>query len=541
MEAVSSISAIPNTDPSYEPWLASVRSQFAAAVGAGVPLFTTDATGLFDAFLAALPDWLRQEHTCRACRKFVETYGGLVTINPDGATVPVMWGSGAPTAYAGAEQAMRKAVARAAVTGVFVSSEKAWGMPVTGKWRHLAVTPPRVMVFKPVLLTAGQAAAAKTEDYGMLQRGLAEFPVEVVTQAHTMLTNGQMFRSEKHTGVATWLLGLHTARGSVKDHKRRANVVWLAVATAPAGFCHVRSGLIGTLLEDVQAGMPFATVKARYEAKMNPLLYQRAQAAPAAGNIAQAEKVVAQLQTAGALSRRFARLHEIVALWRPADAKPEAPAVGGVFGGVKPKGKTAPVAAAVLPPIDMTWEKFARTVLPDATSIEYVLGSRDQFYALVTAADPDAPPVLQWDSEDQRNPVSWYTSTMQSAAAWNLRHVYGQTVPVTAVALLPFQWYGDKFQNQGAGVIFTLKGCRDVRANTGTPRGGGLFTECLKSEYHAVRSTLEAYLNCAEVTGADESDACGVCVRKTETKWGATFKVTSKTGIVAMYRLDRWD
>ncbi len=87
--------------------------------------------------------------------------------------------------------------------------------------------------------------------------------------------------------------------------------------------------MIGTLMEDIQAGLRFAEVKAKFDAKMDPLLYQRPQAAPSAGNIAQAEKVVQALASAGALQRRFARLKDIQALWTRRVSR--CPPSGGVF------------------------------------------------------------------------------------------------------------------------------------------------------------------------------------------------------------------
>jgi hypothetical protein len=54
----------------------------------------------------------------------------------------------------------------------------------------------------------------------------------------------------------------------------------------------------------------------------------------------------------------------------------------------------------------MTWEKFARTMLPEALSIEaQVPAGPERFMALVTAANADAPPILQWDAEERRNPT----------------------------------------------------------------------------------------------------------------------------------------
>lgn len=54
--------------------------------------------------------------------------------------------------------------------------------------------------------------------------------------------------------------------------------------------------MIGTLLDDIASGMSFDSVSRRFAEKMHPLQYQRPQAAPSAGNIAQAEKIVEKLE-----------------------------------------------------------------------------------------------------------------------------------------------------------------------------------------------------------------------------------------------------
>jgi hypothetical protein len=164
--------------------------------------------------------------------------------------------------------------------------------------------------------------------------------------------------------------------------------------------------MVGTPLEDLAAGMNFATVSGRFAERMHPLRYLRPQAAPRAGNIANAEKIVAQLRIARSLERRFARLDEIETLWTPRPTEPR-PGGAGVFSHLFARGD-APSQPFDVPPITMTWAKFAATVLPSAESLElWVGGGGDHFVALVTAVHPDALPILQWDCEDRRNPVSW--------------------------------------------------------------------------------------------------------------------------------------
>lgn len=546
-------------DEQYERLLHKIRVSFAKAtdpVSGSSVLFTTDAEGLWELFLSQLPADRRQHYTCHACRRFVERYGGLVRVGETGGVCPVFWTFGAPRFFAPAVSAVHKAIHRAKITGVFLDIDSTWGTPESTSskppietsflglsgpvsthaittWNHMAVVPPKALVFKPsTVLTADQVAAEKLQDYGTLSRGLAEFPIETVRQAHQLLTSGNLYRSEKCIGVAKWLLDLHESRAATAHSVARENLTWLAVATAPAGFCHVRSSMIGTLLEDIQAGLPFADIKRKFDFKMSPLQYQRPTAEPSAGNIAQAEAIVQKLASAGALARRFAKFEDIEKLWTPRPSKVSEPPAG-VFGHLQKKA--APAREIEQPPMVITWEKFARTVLQDAERIELFVSPLPKNYAaLVTAANPEAPPILQWDREEKRNQVSWYMRIHGSLpAVWNLRA--GEWAEVTAVTFKPPMWHGGNFEHQGLGVIFILAGARDVAHK----RGGGFFPETLRSEYHGVRKTLEAYANAAEIAGKDEATACGLALQKGQ-NWDDVFRVTTKGGRLT-FKIDRWD
>lgn len=527
----------------YDAFLVALRARFDDVTSGGPPLFTTDAALLYNDFLDGLPPARRQHYTCNACQRFIDRFGGLVTVATDGSTVPVMWDADTvPSFFRHAVATMRRVVARARITSVFLAEEKTWGLPnnvsqksPTGQWQHMAVMPSEALVFKPTpLVTAYQAAAEKGQDFITLVRGLCDFPLTVVKQAHALLTSGNLYRSEKCIGVAKWLLDLHEARAATQDTRARANLTWVAVATAPAGFCHVRSTMIGTLLEDIQAGLSFEQIKRRFDEKMNPTQYQRPTALPSDGNVAQAEKIVAALKSAGALDRRFARIEDVEALWKPKPIEPDAEKPGGVFSHLKTKKAGESVREIEQPPVVMTWEKFQRTVLPEAEQIDFLVPvNRASYVAMVTAVNPDSPPILQWDREEKRNPVSWYLYTNGSApSVWGLTG--GSHVRVTAVTLQPSMW-GGGFAHQGEKVFFLLDGARDLHHKV----GGGLFPETLRSEYHAVRKTMEAHANGAQIVDADKATACGISLQKGST-WDYVFRVTSK-GVKTSYKLDRWD
>lgn len=506
------------------------------------PLFTTDAAALFDAFLKALPEGRAQHYDCRNCRHFIERFGGLVTIDEDGDALSPLWDNwAAPRFFRAAVEAMSNIVAKARVTGVYLSSDATWGVSSnaspkspSGAWHHMHVVPDPAHVHRPgALATSSQVAAEKAQDYGMLCRGLADFPLEQVRQAHTLLTTGALYRSEKCIGVAKWLLELHEVRAATSHRRKRENMTWRAVAVAPPGFCHVRTTMIATLLENIASGMVFDDIKRSFDAKVSPIQYQRPQAAPSDGQLAAAEAAIAKLGTSGALARRFATLEDIRphAMWTPREKAHAAPG-GSVFGHLK---SSATPSTIDVPAQVMTWEKFARTVLPDAEAVECRVPSHGPFFAFVTAEDPNAPPILQWDREDSRNAVSWYLYHGGSVSlAWGLQA--GAYAEVAAITLQPSSW-GAKREHQGDGVYFVLRGARDtLRGQAGL----GLFPEILRSEYHGMRAAIEAYSRSKTLSGAADASACGLACQKSAGHWQTEVRVTSK-GARASYRLDRWD
>lgn len=374
----------------------------------------------------------------------------------------------------------------------------------------------------------------------MLRRALADFPLELLDRAVTLLEADVLYRSEKVLGVATWFRDLQRNLGvkGIRRSDTRDNLIWRAVATAPPGFCHVRSSMIGTLLEDLAAGMSIDEVTWRFAEKMHPLRYQRPQVAPSAGNIARAEEIVAKLGIASSLKRRFARADEIEAIWTPAPSP--APVGSGVFGHIKPKDAAPTLVPMRLPQRPITWAKFRDEVLPKAHALRYYTGSGGQpFAALTTAVDPDAPPILQWDHADRRNPVAWFfrhPEHAQTPEAWGLAAC--TWTRVTAVAYKPCMWGADPSSSthHGRGVLFVLDGC-EVPNKAG---GLALFPECLASSLREVRSTIEAYSQKGTLEDIGGPYACGIMVNEGAT-WLVPLEVDTGDGTLAEYLLDRWD
>lgn len=532
----------PHNTSEFDILTTAVQNHFNAMVASSGPALFRVAprAHLFELFLDMLPAGEQQAHRCNCCRQFIQNFGDLAVIAHNGLLVSAVWPTsleGIPEIYHDALRNMARAVNRGKVIGVQVWDRERWGTAHAGGWNHFSLAaPPKNHNRRD--LTAEQVAAQKLEDFRTLRHGLGEFRLELVEQAVTLLEADQLFQGEKFLPPARFLLDLHRNRRPVHG-EAQDNFVWQAVATAPEGFCRPRSTMIGTLLEDLQRGLPIATVKRKFAEKVAPLAYMRPKAPPTTGNIKQAEDLFQRLGLAASLERRYARLEELELLWVPAAArgrhqKPDGAETpgGSIFGHLQPKVSSpvharAPVSSI---PTVRTWEKFARDVLPGALKIEVQANSQHMFCAYVTATDPLAPPVLQWDHDDRRNPVSWYVYPHGSSAPeWGLdRHEWHE---VTGISLKPSEWHGNPSSYQGA--LLVLRNCRD----TGSP-GLGLFPALLKSDLHAVRATIEAFSKSRRLTGRQEATACGINIGKNGDM--AILKVTSDTG-QTLYRIDRWD
>lgn len=527
MAAAVSQAVRPQHDHDYSGLLSGVRASFAEAIDGHSAVFETDAKGLYELYLDSLPAE-RQVHTCHCCRRFIEAYGGLVTIDEAGGTAPIMWNPHlVPIFYHGAFSVMAARVKRARVTSVFHTKEAVWGVASTGKWSHPSVVPPAVFVYRERALTAGQAMAAAKENFRTVANALTEFTVPMLDQALRLLEGDTLARSEKFVGPVKWLRVLQDR----PKGKRGESMLWRAIAAAPEGFCHPKASVIGPLLDDIAAGFSFSDIKARFNAKMAPLQYQRPQAPPSVGNIKAAEALAEKLGIQPSLERRFARFDDLaVTTWLPRPPGRSVGAGGPVFGHLMAKSDP-PVRPVNMPETVMTWDKFVRTVLHGAEQMELYAPSNGRFIALTTAVHADAPPVLKWDREEARNPVAWYVYPHGSpAASWGLRPGW---VKVNAVTPFPNLWGQHPMTFLSDGAILILDGAADTR-NT----SNALFPECLKEELHGVRSTIEAYSRSATLSGREQASACGYDIRKSSAD--CTLRVLANGGW-STYKIDRWD
>lgn len=486
-----------HVDLEYDEWMRRI-SERVAAIHPSEPLFRVrlKENALFESYLEGFTGDDRQYHNCHACRHFLERFGHLVTVDEMGVTHSALFNRDeAPARYHDSVHNMIVLLNGRPVEDVFYARSSILGTPLAGGWAHLHVklTLSSGRVWTNRAKTAFEGEAEKLQDLQQVQRALSDFPEELLTQVVDLLNvdGDALYRSEKVLGQAKFLLDCHLAANKLRGAQKR-NALFRMVAKAPAGFCHPRSSMIGTLLEDLASGSPFDAAADRFRKKMHPLIYQRPQAAPSEGQLDAAEKLVEKMGIQDSLKRRWAKYEDVQEfLWKP---KVTAPAKSGegVFDHLRGSTKNSPISSNRASSI--SWRKFHETVLPNAVKVELSVPTRGSFYGLLTAEVMDAPPILQWDRLERRNPVSWYLyHGGSSASRWNLSHGWTE---IAGIAQPPFNWNNAVSTHFGKQIMFILPGAHDE-----TNAGNALFPETLKSELHAVRAVIERYSKSAKISG----------------------------------------
>ncbi|UGL62720.1 hypothetical protein [Xanthomonas phage FMYAK-P1] len=487
---------------------------------------------LFDLYLEQFDPQDRQYHDCNCCRSFVHRYGSLVTLTSDGRTKSVLWDEtllGSRHPYRKVVKALREAVERGHVVDQFFWDGRAdWGVREQGGWSHLW-TNPGVHSHTSGSKDASQVAAEQRENRKHLHFALREFTLGELERARDMLMTGGLNQADKTVKMAEFLVEAKRAMAHLSGEAVNRRL-WFRVAMAGKGWCTPRSSLLGALIDDIRSGASVESIRRNHNKRADPLTYQRAQAAPTAGNVAQAERLFERMGLARSLERRPARADEVVFEWQP--QPPRKNQAGGVFGHLLQHERLSTERALLNARAErVTYARFARDVLPRALEIEVVVPHQGNFCAITTAVHPDAPPILQWDSMECRNPFAWYVYHQGSPASnWGIRSGRAKVVGITKQ---PSQW-GGGFSHHGNSVIFMIEGAADQRQAS-----LALFPECLRSELHEVRATLEAHSRSARLERLPRGvqHASGL---RLDDKTPLEVLVRTEGG-VARYALDRMD
>lgn len=469
----------------FNSWVDKMQIRLHTLAQMDVPLFISNKVDLMAVYLRSLPREARRYHTCNTCAAFINRYGRLLCIGADGTLQSAIWHpEDAPAFYHRACANLAIAAKDAGIDAPFISTDETWGTRETGPWTHFGLTPLSTYIAKyDPTATCEQRMAVRREDFRTLTHALSTYRIATLETARDLANSGRLMRAERVRNHLGWLLSL-----AIDSHRgRNVNMVWDRMSRAPAAYCHVRSTVVGSLLDDIQDGRNLEATIRSFNEKMDPLAYQRPTAAPTEQAIDRAEKLVEQMGIASALMRRIAKPSEIplhARIWSASNADLRQPS--GTFAALRSELRNTD-RKSTIDDGSMTWAKFERTVLPQAEAIDVLVPRTGNYTVVCTAVDPQAKPIMKWDGEDDRNPFNWYVWHGGSTAS---QHGFtAQTwVEVLFITDRPCNWRRAHGYGFPPSRLFFLKGAAETRS-----AGSALFPECLRSELHEVRKVIEAH------------------------------------------------
>jgi hypothetical protein len=542
---------------------------------------SSDRDAVFNTFTESLPLQHRRVMNCQACKSFMRQYGDLCVVGDEGSVIPLSWPlelEAVPAYYKPAVANVLKIFKGKEVGDEFkLPKEKGGilGIPGTGGWRHMSIELENV----PVSRTYVDSQDTSTS-FTMLDRILQDNTPEIIAKVSHLILTDQLPYATSHKAPLEWLQKTAEKLAAQQlDTVQRKNLVTRYSREAFVGcLSSLRGGLLGYLFECVREGQSFETLKQNWETKAGPTVYLRPTAAPSAGNIQTAERIFANMgYTEEDLKRVFLTLDEVpqsAILWPPAATNPTegpseetpppppytttptpspAPKPQGIFTSLLPPAIPDSIPLPTTPPYttaplqEISFRHFALRILPTAQTI-HILPSAPKVYAyFFTRGLPNSKPLFAFHNPNSHT-ASWYT--WDAAAPLSTAHLSQTYTPVKAILTFPHMWdyitpldpltpekvEEFKFNRLGIRYLFVLEGARDMSPTTELC----LFPQLLRSEFHGVRGTIEAFSKkgrIAQPDGEGRDHVGGFEVAREGKMEDMVVGVESKGGQVGRYKI----
>ncbi len=342
----------------------------------------------------------RSEYDCSTCRGFIKSFGNVVEIH-DGRIRTVWSGvSASDPVFSVVAAAMDEFVGSLPLSTVFRSTEAQYGTRTTRSlrdgqvevWHHLHGRVEKRHRIKDV----GAARATFDAAVQVFQRGLAELTQHALDTVVDLIDDNALYRGTEHRRAVTEFRSLQNRWTQAAD----ARAFIFANAMNPAA--RFRNTVIGTLVQDLSAGVDLEQAVRSFEAKVAPQNYQRPKALITPAMVKAAMKTIDELGIEESLQRRFARLSDVSVtnvLW--VDNDTQARMKDGIEGLLMQAATTRPAGARDAKQEEIPVITFMKDILPGAATIDLWVANNHEpnFVSLTTGRHPAAPRLFTWDND----------------------------------------------------------------------------------------------------------------------------------------------
>jgi hypothetical protein len=420
-------------------------------------LFVADVNGdeLWEAYLDSFPPGTndiyreRRVHDCSCCRHFVRQVGNVIAIKNN--QIATIWSFETDETYQPVVDALDALVKVAPIRDVFVTKDGAFGTDsnyeqrddgTVHTWHHFRVELPARFVTRSHKSEAALRSEARAS-HDVFKRSLEELASDATEIVLDLIAEKSLYRGEEWQGVLTKFAALQAEYRALPDEQKDA-FCWSKSVETSGAISRIRNHSVGTLLQDITAGVDIMEAVGKYEHIVAPSNYKRPKAIFTKKMVEEAQATVERLGLLDSLGRRHARLDDITpnnALWSNKDAARHMRDgdASSVFEMLKKEVTVNPRQFERIPGVDVT-EFIAH--LSTATSIEALFENRHQgnLVSLIAPQVTDSPAMFKWS-----NGFSWaYNGNLADSMRERVKAAGGN---VEGVLRFSLQW-NEEFDNR---------------------------------------------------------------------------------------------
>lgn len=465
-----------------------LQKHFAQMTASQTALFVVDVDKdtLWNLYLDSFPPGTnevyrqRREFDCSCCRSFVKQFGSVVTIQ-DNQLVTLWDFDPADSTYSPVTRALSAFIHAAAVKDALMSKESGYGtlksleqLPdgIIQTWHHFRLDLPRNLI-----VNTGKSQAELRGEYretkNVFKRSLEEISRDAVETVLDLIAEKTLYRGEEWQAALSQFAQLQSEYHALPVAQWE-NYCWKKSGEIGGAVARIRNHSIGTLLQDLTAGMEVENALRRYEKVVAPTNYKRPKAVFTARMVEQAEKTVMELGLLDSLCRRHATLSDITinnVLWANRDATQHMNGAGGVFAALRQEATLDPRKFGEVPGISIA--DFLTSVLPTVSTLEMFMENKHEgnLFSLIAPQIKDSPSLFKWD-----NAFSWaYNGNLADSMKQRVKEAGGN---VEGVLRFSLQW-NERGENQN-----------DFDAHCVEPNGNRIFFQN-KMQHHPSSGILD--------------------------------------------------
>lgn len=398
---------------SFKRMKSAVEKQFANIIETG-NLFRVDVERdeLWKTYLNSFPEGTnpiyreRTEHDCSACRQFIKSVGGVVTIK--NGEIETIWDDNIDdSTYSVVMKAMAEFVRSKPIANKFLNAERKVGVHQSFEglldgnvktWNHFFIDLPSEFVVRSDL---GTKLSEYASLHDVMLRSLQEITTDSVDTVLDLIAQKSLYRGDEHKFVLDGFVKLKKEAQKAPDLDL---FVWEKLGNTPAPIARMRNTVIGTLLDDLSKGMDLEAAVKIFESKVAPANYKRPKAIVTKAMIQKAKEKIVELGLESALERRYAVIDDI-SINDIIFANRETTKIlsGDVFDELAAEvGDKPPKNLDKVESISI--DQFLTQVVPRAESIELFVENRHipNFMSLIAPVNPTSEMLFKWN-----NRFSW--------------------------------------------------------------------------------------------------------------------------------------